>query len=216
MKAMLFSLLIICIITVLMGCETGYTRKLGDWVWVTNDDQHGKRSNIIAEADEATFEVMDNEQFAKDKNNVYYQGKKVNHVKASKVQFLGGSKSYYFKDDKYAYCTSEVILNADPATFEVIEFPYSRDKKDVYCGTVPMMLTNEEMKSFKVTNEDKWTKNTISTTMKLHFIEYNPKYAWIDTLGIEIEKIVTGDWGTAEAAGKKFIGLREVKTGTKL
>ncbi len=214
-KLVIVILLSLMLLWLFSRFRTGYSHRFGNWYWVTVDEQFGKRTNVIAEADNTSFEVMENKEFAKDVNNVYYKGKKVNHVNASKVEFLGGAKSFYFKDDKYVYCTSERILTADPATFVIIEFPYSKDKNDVYCGTVPMKLSQEELQSFRVTNEDKWTKNTICSGSKTHFIEYNPQYAWLDTLGIEFETVVTGDYGTAETTNKKFIGLRELKTKEK-
>ncbi|MBK8080510.1 MAG: DKNYY domain-containing protein [Saprospiraceae bacterium] len=76
----------------------------------------------------------------------------------------------YSKDKQFVFFNNEVIINAAPATFEVIQFPYSKDKNDVYCGTVPMKLSSEEVLLYKVTNEDKLMAGMISTTKLSHFL----------------------------------------------
>lgn len=194
----------------LQSCEMGYIRKNGDWHWVTNDESNGKRSMVIAEADEKSFIVLERSQYAKDKNNVYFEGQKIEQANPNDLQFMGDEKSLYFKDNKHVFFQNEIILNADPSTFGVIEFPYSKDKTNIYCGTLPMMLTATEVATFKVTNTDQTMKGTISTMKAKHFIEFNKAYQWIDSLNIAY--VITGDWGTAEADGKKFRGLYQVKT----
>ena len=63
----------------------------------------------------------------------------------------------------------------------------------------------------EVTNEDELMKGMISTMKLSHFIEFNPAYAWIDSLDHQPENVITGEWGTGETAGKHFKGFYKVK-----
>lgn len=194
------------------GSKTGYINKNGSWYWVTIDEYNGKREHLVLEADFASFEVLNCKQFAKDGNHVFYEGKIIKKAKAPTVKIIGDSKSNYLADDQHVFFRTEIIVNADPATFEVLEFPYSRDKNDVYCGTIPMMLAKEYVSTFKVTNSDPLMKGMISTIKLSHFLEFNPRYEWITQSNPDIEYAITGEWGTGEALNKKFKGLNEVTT----
>lgn len=209
MKSSITGFLLLVSLIFLQSCGTGYQRQNGSWVWTTNDESHGSRSTVIPEADDGSFEVLDRPQFAKDANYLYYEGKRVRGANPKALQFLGDEKSEYYKDDQHAFIRTEIIQRADPATFEVLEFPYSKDKNDVYCGTMPMMLSAGDLKSFKVINDDPWMKGMVSTMKREHFVEYNKSYQWVDSL--DIEYVIVGEWGSAESAGKKFKGLYEVK-----
>jgi hypothetical protein len=106
---------------------------------------------------------------------------------------------------------TEVILKADPGTFEVLSFPYSRDKNDVYNGTIPMNLSKSEVAAFRVTNEDKVMGGGKTTTLLSEFLKFSPEYGWIDSMGLDVKWVITNSWGTGEALGKKFKGLKEIK-----
>lgn len=192
------------------GCSsTGYQKKHGDWVWVTNDENFGVRQHLIVGIDQSSFMVLPNKSFAKDKHQVYYKGKKIKHASAKSFEYLTNSEYGYAKDNLHAYFDNEVILTADPKSFKVLEFPYSCDANDVYCGTLPMRLTPKEVAAFKVTNTDKWLKGTKNIMALNHFLELHPQYNWITTLNIEIENVIIGSGGTAETLDKKFIGINE-------
>ena len=195
------------------GSGTGYIRKNGSWYWVTIDEYNGKREHLIPGADPASFEVLQCDQFAKDRQHVYYEGKIIKQARPSTIQMIGDKKSNYLADDQHVFFRTEIIINADPSTFKVLEFPYSRDKNDVYCGTIPMMLAKEYVSTFKVTNSDPLMKGMISTIKLSHFLEFNPKYEWITKSNPDLEYVITGEWGTGEALNKKFKGLHEVSAG---
>jgi hypothetical protein len=158
---------------------------------------------------QSSFMVLPNKSFAKDKHQVYYKGKKIKHASAKSFEYLTNSEYGYAKDNLHAYFDNEVILTADPKSFKVLEFPYSCDANDVYCGTLPMRLNPKELAAFKVTNTDKWLKGTKNIMALNHFLELHPQYNWITTLNIEIENVIIGSGGTAETLDKKFIGINE-------
>ena len=193
-----------------MACDTGYSRKNGDWVWLTHDEHHGKRAHWIEDIDQQSFKVLKNKNFAADKNHVYYKGKKIKQASPIGFTCLTDTEYGYAVDRHHAFFNTEVIVSADPASFEIIQFPYSRDKNDVYCGTVPLRLTASEATDFKVTNEDKLMAGTISASPLVHFLEYNPGFSWISQLNPEIEQVIIGEWGTGESGNKKFKGIYQV------
>ncbi|QDU82354.1 hypothetical protein Pla110_41090 [Polystyrenella longa] len=63
------------------------------------------------------------------------------------------------EDARYAKTADEVyyrgakLYEADPASFELLEYPFSRDKHKVYCGT--MSLVDADPDHFKILHNDK-------------------------------------------------------------
>lgn len=197
---------------IVSGCSTGYVKENGDWVWVTIDESHGKRSHYIEGIDQESFHVLKkNKNFAMDNARVYFKGKIVWKAKPEGFTPLTDDEYGYAKNKEFVFLNNEIILNADPATFEIISFPYSRDKKDVYCGTIPMMLAQEDVNSFIVTNSDDFMARTITTTSVTHFIEYHPEHKWIETQYPANRNVILGESGTGEAGGKKYMGLTQKK-----
>ena len=211
MKTTVVIILSILALFFLRSCKTGYVNSFGDWTWVTIDESHGKRKHYIQGIDNTTFKVLSKKSFAMDNYQVYYNGKVINHATPSGFVVLGNNNYGYAKDNKYAFFNNEVIIGADPSTFEVLEFPYSKDKNDVYCGTLPMKLSPEEVKTFKVTNEDKLMKGTLSTMKLNHFLEYNPDYAWLASTNPKITTVITGEWGTGETISANYVGFKREK-----
>jgi hypothetical protein len=211
MKIALIIVILLFILYFLKGSQTGYVKKNGDWTWVTIDESHGKRLQWIEGIDQNTFTVLKNKSFALDQNQVYFKGRKINHASPDGFLPLTDDEYGYAKDNNHAFFNDEVIIHADPATFEVIEFPYSKDKNDVYCGTLPMKLSREDVRSFRVTNDDKLMARMISTATLSHFLEFHPEYIWLKEQGIEIKNVISGDTGTGETNNKKFNGFKEVK-----
>lgn len=71
---------------------------------------------------------------------VTYKGNVLSDADASTFRVLPGT--VYAKDDSHVYIFGEKITNADPATFELIEGPYSKDAVNFYCGNVRMRVQN--------------------------------------------------------------------------
>lgn len=163
-------LYLLFVILLFSGCNTGYRKVEGRWSYVTWDEAHGYTTKPLG-ADEATFNVLGNKQYAKDKNNVYYQGRPIDKADASTFVMIKGGP--YSKDKNHVYLLDTIVINADPNTFTVINYPYARDKKGVYCGTVPVNVIN--IGEFEVIQPCKgylWHQ-------KDDFIRINPEYSYL-------------------------------------
>jgi len=212
LKTFIIIVLVSFIIFFFSSCETGYVKKGHNWVWVTNDENFGSRDHWMQGIDNESFKVCkQNKNFGTDRTSAYFQGRKVNHATSDGFVPLTDDAYGYAKDKKRVFLDTEVILKADPNTFEVLEFPYSRDKNDIYNGTIPMNLDQKEVAEFKVINDEKWMKGTKSTMLLSEFLKFSPEYEWINDLDIEVKWVVTGPWGTGETKAKKFKGLKELK-----
>ena len=212
MKIIILLTLVFLVIFFFSSCETGYSKKGHNWVWVTNDENFGSRDHWIEGIDAESFKVTkENKYFGTDRHSAYFQGRKIKHATSDGFVPLSDDAYGYAKDKNRVFLDTEVILKADPNTFELLEFPYSRDKNDVYNGTLPMNLDKSEVEAFRVTNEDKLMAGTKSTMLLSELIKFSPEYAWIDSMGLDVTWIVTGSWGTGETLGKKFKGYKALK-----
>lgn len=200
-------IVLILVFTVLTGCVTGYAKQNGSWVWVTNDEQFGSRTFTIVGADQSSFYVLDNKNFAKDKESVYFKGKKIPFADPHSFTCLSANNYAYSRDFQFVFFEDERIINADPKTFEVLSFPYARDAKDVFCGTLPMMLTKDEVSTFKVVNQDETMAGMITRSKLNHFVEYNEKYMWLKRYENEMNRVIVGEWGEGRSASKIYKGL---------
>lgn len=209
-KIGIFICFILIVFFFFKSCKTGYVNHLGTWTWVTIDEGHGKRYHLIEGVDQASFTILENNRFAKDQYHVYFEGRKINGASPKGFVVLGDHKYGYAKDELHAFLHKEIIIDADPTSFEVLQFPYSKDKNDVYCGTIPMKLSVEALRSFKVTNEDTWMSGTMTTSNIRHFLEFNPEYDWIVSSHPDIHVVITGEYGTGEAGDIKFKGHKKI------
>lgn len=189
------------------ACNTGYERQGVNWVWVSYNENDGKREMPILGSDGASFEVLQDERFAKDRSAVYFEGRLITGADPQHFKLLG--ESSYSKDGKRVFLDCLPLIHADPASFEVLEYPYSKDARNVFCGTLPMRLEPGEMESFAVTNEDRMLSATKSTILLSEFVRFNPDYQWLDTLNLT--HVIVGNYGTAKTARRRFNGYLEVK-----
>lgn len=192
------------------SCREGYVKQNGQWSWVTYNESSGKNVKWIDGIDQESFRVLNHKNFGADNHAVYYMGRKINQANPESFSILTDGHYGYAKDKNRVFLDTEVILHADPATFTVLEFPYGKDKNDIYCGTIPMFLPAHERDEFVVTNEDKLMAGMKSTEKLSNFIEFNPAYAWIQEEPIEVEWVITGSWGTGKTKNKKFQGWKEI------
>jgi hypothetical protein len=87
-------------------------------------------------------------------------------------------------------------------TFELVKFPYSKDKNTIYCGTLP--LETDDIDNFEIIS----TTGMKSIILTEHFIEGNPEYSEIDP---EIyHGIVLGD-GELKTRNETFKGHKKIK-----
>jgi DKNYY family protein len=196
-----FSGLLICLCVILVflsGCSTGYRKIDGKWSYVTWDEGHGYRTYPLG-ADEGTFEVLESGKYAKDKHKVYYQRYPISGADPASFVLLNGKQ--YAKDKDHVYLLEYHVINADPSSFKEIAFPYARDKKNVYCGTVPLDVKNIE--EFEVTQ----SASGYDITSKDDFIRRNKEYSFLrDT---PVDTVVTGWGGKAKTKTEYFEGCNK-------
>jgi hypothetical protein len=208
LKYILLILLFIASISMCTTCRTGYVKKNGQWTWTTRDVQFGTRNHWIEGVDSKTFKVIKkNRNYGVDRSYAYFQGRKINNSSSVGFEVLTKSDYGYARDNKFVFFDQEVIIGADPYTFQILEFPYSKDKNDVYCGTLPLQLSETEIEEFKVTNTDQLMKGMKSIMKLSYFIESNPEYQWITTSPLRINHVITGPWGTGETSKYAFKGI---------
>ena len=91
----------------------------------------GDSDNLVLEKlpyDSQTFEVI-NKLYTRDKNNIYYSGRKI--IGADLSTFQIGSDGFS-KDKNNIYLEGKRILGIDKDTVKIIELPYIEDKNNVY------------------------------------------------------------------------------------
>lgn len=200
-------LLPICLLLSLFSCYSRYQKEDGVWVWATKHPDTGKRITSLEGLDPESFTILENSKYALDKHSVYYKGKSI--FKADPFSFEVINDSGYSKDDKNVYFETEKIILANPATFQFLSFPYSKDNHHIFCGTLPLVLNEQEVAEFRVTNTAGQMTGTKSRIKLSHFIESHPEYLWLDTLGIE--NVSLGEWGTGETNKRKFKGFKGIQ-----
>lgn len=89
-----------------------------------------RQDDKVKGVDIETFEVLE-EDYAKDKNNVYYEESKVYGANQETFEVLN---IFYAKDDKLVYVDGDKVEDIDVNSFEVIEHGYSKDKNGIYFG----------------------------------------------------------------------------------
>ncbi|MBJ7554738.1 DKNYY domain-containing protein [Marinomonas spartinae] len=126
-----------------------YYRQDGKVVFVRNGNFFQIGGKEIEGADSDTFEVID-QSYAKDINNVYFNGKSVVGASPSSVKFVkselnanSANSGYLISNDK-VFCYGDVIEGAEPTTFVYLHGLYSMDKDYLYYYIdikIPLKLT---------------------------------------------------------------------------
>lgn len=198
--------LIVCALNVLISCNSGYQKENGKWVWISYDEAVGKRVSQIDEHDFESFEILDDEHYAKDKNSVFHMRSKIENAHSNSFELIGNG---YSKDKNRVFLDDAIVIFASPQSFQILEFPYSKDDSHVFCGTLPLNLEINEVKEFQVTSIDESMSGTTSSVLLSHFVKFNPEYKWLDTL--KIDGIIVGERATGKTKNKKFEGFKEIK-----
>ncbi|MFK8058443.1 MAG: DKNYY domain-containing protein [Saprospiraceae bacterium] len=191
----------LCIL-VFVSCNAGYQKEDGSWVWVSYDTGAGKRVSQIDKHDYESFEKLD-DNYVKDINSVFHIRSKIDKADPNSFKLIEGG---YSMDGNHVFLDDEIIIFANPQTFQLLEFPYSKDNFHIYCGTIPFMLDESEVKEFKVSKTGESMSNMKSSVLLSHFIEINPEYKWIDTLGVD--GVIVGKWGSGETNNKTIKGFK--------
>jgi len=199
------SLLVAIVFFLLTACNQGYKKQETKWVWISY--QSGSKSvTEIDQHDFNSFTILENKDYAIDKNSVFYLGRIIKNADPKNFNVLNNG---YSKDLNYVFLDAETVVLADSETFEQLDFPYSRDRNRVFCGTIPLDIKKSEIQDFVVTNENE-AMSTLKTTILLsYFIEKNPEYKWLDTLNIDA--VIIGEWATGQTKERRFKGFKEHK-----
>lgn len=115
----------------------------------------------IENADIKSFEIIKG-NFSKDKNNVYYEHKKIENISPDgfKIMLTYPLNVFKNKDNVYIYRPYDYYLekrmlitieDADSETFEVMKYPYFKDKKHIYYKNIK--LNEADVDTFTAINE---------------------------------------------------------------
>ena len=180
----------------LISCSKGYTKIKEKWVYKSFDEAAGVRIKDI-NADNATFQILKNDNYAKDKSYVYYNGVIIENANPKYFSVLDNG---YSKDGNNVFFQNETLIDSNPQSFQILEFPYSKDHQKIYCGTIPLLTSDIE--NFIVQKPGSIT----TTEMTINFIRDNPEYAKIDT--VKYKAVVYGD-GIAKTKTETFYGYKK-------
>ena len=122
---------------------------------VTPDDAPGN-IRIIENADKDTFEVMENNRYSKDKNNIYYLGNYgiVKLEDVDRVSFVISEQFPFSYDRKNVYYAGKKVNGVTSAGLKVIRRPnepidFISDNKNLYRLVEIFDENNRELKSVK-------------------------------------------------------------------
>ena len=122
---------------------------------VTPDDAPGN-IRIIENADKDTFEVMENNRYSKDKNNIYYLGNYgiVKLEDVDRVSFVISEQFPFSYDRKNVYYAGKKVNGVTSAGLKVIRRPnepinFISDNKNLYRLVEVFDENNRELKSVK-------------------------------------------------------------------
>jgi hypothetical protein len=101
------------------------------------------------DADVATFRVLEDPDYARDKRHVYKAGYVLKDFDGASFEFLEGNDfslggNYYARDKNHVYFDDSIVVGADPDTFRVLGYPYGRDARHIYCGCLRMNVARPE------------------------------------------------------------------------
>lgn len=142
--------------------KPGFVYENGTWNYVSYDTAVGRRVDPI-NVGKDEFKVLSYHDFARDKNNLYFKTEKIEGSDPNTFQIINDKGRFrYAKDKNNVYIYSRdgwsiyKVINADPNSFEVLEFPYSKDKNDAYCGNLPLYV--DDVSKFEVTESTGYAK----------------------------------------------------------
>lgn len=149
---------VVCIFVILLyfynSFRPEYVYENGSWNYVSYDEAVGRRLNKI-NVSKGEFKILKYDNFARDNKSVYYKCEKIEGSDPDTFQIISDKGRYRYAKDKnnvYVYISNDAcifkIINADPNSFEILQFPYSKDKKDAFCGCLPLYV--DDVTKFKV------------------------------------------------------------------
>lgn len=136
------------LILLLSGCSTRYLVKddAVDFVYRINFGLE-KRIIRVNGADVDTFQALSG-WFAKDKNQVYWQGRRLRYADPLSISVLN---NYFAIDHSRVFGHGTTLLGANPDSFELLQGGWSRDGENYFYGTRTVPVCDYE--SFRIIDE---------------------------------------------------------------
>lgn len=193
-------IVLLLIVFTFQSCDRGYQEIDGQWFYVTIDEGHGRREKPLT-VDAATFQVLSNSDFAKDKDRVFLRGRVLEGVDAASFRLF--PSGFYAMDRQKAYFVTLEVPDADIATFTEIKFPYAKDKNFIYCGNIP--ITPNRGQEVKVRRGSQgYTITSLES-----FIRDNEDFSFLVETGIDA--VGYGFDGQARIGEERYEGYRKVE-----
>ncbi|HIW33012.1 MAG TPA: DKNYY domain-containing protein [Candidatus Paenibacillus intestinavium] len=157
-------ILIVGILYLWFSFKPGFVYENGTWNYVSYDTGAGRRvSPINVNKDE--FKVLKYRDFARDNNSVYFKNYKVEGSDPETFKIISTKGRFHYAKDKnnvYIYASDDwsifKVINADPDSFKVLKYPYSKDKNDAYCGSIPLFV--DDVSTFEVIKGARFSTQT--------------------------------------------------------
>jgi hypothetical protein len=203
--------LALCLSCLLAGCgqlipdfslKKGYHKIDGRWHWVIRNAAVGVQP-VELDVDDASFEVLGNARYAKDKHHVLLEDEIIPDADPATFQLIGNSS--YAKDKSHVYISEFKVRGADPATFRIVVDLYGRDAKRMYCGTIPMEVA--DMEAFELV-KDGGLRSTCYDKGSFLF-EYGPAFEQLDVS--KTNPAVTSEWTWARDGKYWYYGPGRVE-----
>lgn len=125
------------------GCS-GYEVRDSSVYWTYWNEGMGSGETEL-DVDLETFEILDNDNYAKDKLRVFYKGRVIEGADAKTFKTIS---EFYGIDKFHAFHADTLIPNSNGASFEVLNGNFSRDGKDYFFNERPLNVC--DYKSFKI------------------------------------------------------------------
>ena len=172
---------------------------------------------IIKNADKDTFEVMENSDYSKDKNNVYYAGYNVVQLQdVDKNSFAIGEENGFSYDKKNVYYAGRKLNDISSAGFKVtrlvnrpnLPVNFLNDNKNIYKLIAVFDEETGELKSVKtaVVKNPKVDSKTFETFSYSgnYFRDKNNVYYENELYKIDLKKIAGADRNSFEVLNDEF------------
>lgn len=125
-----------------------------DW-----NEARGSAQRLLEAADPETFEVLEHDAYAKDKELVFYQGRRIEGAHAPSFESVA---DFYARDKYRGYYAGDSIEASRGKGFKIINSYYSTDGQDVFYKTKPLKVCSAKNFEFVFDdeNENDWERWT--------------------------------------------------------
>jgi DKNYY family len=130
--------------------EKGFKIEGNEAVYRGFNTSVGEIRHKLPDADAKTFHAFTQPRdafalYAVDSNHVYMAEQdtvfKLDNIDAKTFQLLD-PRGFFTKDSQRVYFRGAPLLKSDPQTFEVLEYPFGKDKNAAYIGIVPIPVAD--------------------------------------------------------------------------